>query len=419
MEIQVTEIEPFKFKVNYQADAEQILNKRAEVLNAFKKAPVPGFLKGHAASTDAIKMHYRHQIEESLKRALAEDAYHNTIFEKKFRPHGAPMFNTLSFLDGKFSCEFDLYTKPDFALKEFKNMEIPKPHEPASVEEVAERMLQELRVRAGEVSQFVENDFVQEGDSVIVDYVATLDGVKVDQLSGEGQMLCIGKGLKSFDDNLLGMSAGETRDFNLVIPDDGLPSLSGKTVNFSCTLLTGSKTTPCALDDSLAVKVGKKDFNELKEFIVGNAQAQIQNKFKTDLNNAICTRLVNDNQFEVPGFMSLSEAQYLCQQSNLKWDELNDQDRERFLEMAANNCRLSLILDFIRESTPDAQLTEQEVFNIVKQHLAANKANGKIKEDLDSVIKDMDKSGQLQILFARIKDQVVLEWLVKNVRVVE
>src|SRR5580692_7837482 len=106
MEIEVKETEPCKLSVHYVTDAEAIFNKRAKIIEEFKKAPVPGFRPGKA-TIEAIRMHYRDQIEESLKRALAEDAYHNTLFEKKLKPHGAPRINNLLLANGKFTCDFD------------------------------------------------------------------------------------------------------------------------------------------------------------------------------------------------------------------------------------------------------------------------------------------------------------------------
>ena len=121
MDIQIKETEPCKLSVHYTADAGEILNKRGEVLKHFKKAPVPGFRKGKS-TLDAIKVHYRTQIEESLTRGLAEDAYHNTLFEKKLRPHGAPKFNSALMVDGKFVCDFDLIAVPwtDEAIEPFE-----------------------------------------------------------------------------------------------------------------------------------------------------------------------------------------------------------------------------------------------------------------------------------------------------------
>src|SRR6185369_11076288 len=140
MQIEITENEPCKLTVHYVADAAEILDKRGEILNHFKKAPVPGFRQGKA-SLGAIKFHYRTQIEDSLKRALAEDAYHNTLFEKKIMPHGPPRFNTLLLADGKFTCEFEWHNKPNFELAPYTNFQIPKTQESESEIVVSERIL--------------------------------------------------------------------------------------------------------------------------------------------------------------------------------------------------------------------------------------------------------------------------------------
>jgi len=121
MEIELKELEPCKLSVHVKANFLEISDKRVEVEGAFKKAPVPGFRPGKA-SADAIRIHYRQQIEDSLKRALAEDAYHNAIFEKKLRPHGAPKFNSFLLDGGSFTCEFELFTKPDFEISPYQNM---------------------------------------------------------------------------------------------------------------------------------------------------------------------------------------------------------------------------------------------------------------------------------------------------------
>lgn len=415
MQIEVNEIEPCKLSVHYIADAEEILNKRGEVLNAFKKAPVPGFRQGKA-SLDAIKIHYRSQIDEALKRALAEDAYHNTLFEKKIKPHGPPRFNAILMADGKFTCDFEMLTKPNFELSDFANMEIPKPHEPETVAEVTEKMLQELRVRFGEAVPYTETDFVQEGDNVILDYEASSEGVKIEALTSSGEMLTVGASpLKAFDDNLLGMALGETREFDLLVPENGLPSLAGKTIQVKATLVMGSKTTPCPLDDSLAEKLGKPSFQELREHVAGTAMATVKGRFKNAVNEAVANRLIHDNRIDVPNWMSLSEAQYLVHQAKMSWDTLADVDKEKYLEMAEKNVKLSLVLDKVREEHPEAQLTDQEVFDVLKSNLAKTK----VPQSIDEVIQQMNKTGYLQILFSRIRDEHAMDYITKTVKVIE
>jgi trigger factor len=415
MDITVNEIEQCKLSINYVAGAEEILNKRGEILQAFKKAPVPGFRKGKA-SLDAIRVHYRTQIEESLKRGLAEDAYHNTLFEKKLKPHGAPRFNSLLLADGKFTCEFELYTKPDFELAPHTNLELPKPHEAQSAIELTEELLQNLRVRFGEAAPYSETDFVQKGDNVIIDYEGLVDGAKVEQLCAVGEMLTVGSSnITQFDDNLLGMMLGETREFGLLVPEGSLPSLAGKTINVKVTLNMGSKITPCPLDDSLAVKLGKKDFQELKEFAHATAGVGVQNKYKAALAESVAARLVDTNVITVPNWMSLSEAQYLAHQAKLEWTAMPDDDKEKYLQIGEKNVKLSLILDRIREENPEAQLTDQEVFDVLKQNLAKTQTGA----SMDDVIQQMNKTGYLQILFSRIRDEHTMDFITKTVKLVE
>jgi len=415
MEIEIKEVEPCKLSIRYIADAGEILDKRGEVLKHFKKAPVPGFRK-NKATLDAIKMHYKSQIEESLKRGLAEDAYHNTLFEKKLRPHGAPRFNNLLMSDGKFTCDFDLNVKPEFELTTYRDFDLPKPHEVISPVELTEKMMQELRVRFGTSTPYEEDDFVQKGDNIIVNYVGSVDGNKIDQLCAEGEMLTVGASqLKDFDDNLLGMTLLETREFDLIVPKDGLPSLVGKSIHFEVTLTMGAKNEPCSLDDELAIKLGKKDFAELKEFVSKSAGAKLALALKTQINDSVSKHLVNNHKIDVPNWLTLSEAKYLANQSKLDWDTMVDMDRQKFMQMAENNVKLSLILDRIRDAEPEAQLSDQEVFEIIKQNIAQSQT----KSSPDDIIKEMNRTGYLQILFSRIRDEYTLDFVVKTVKYVE
>ena len=415
MQIEINENEPCKLSVHCVIDAEGIMNKRAKVLEAFKKAPVPGFRPGKA-SMDAIRHHYRDQIEDALKRALAEDAYHDTLFEKKLKPHGPPRFNNLILDGGKFVCDFEMFIKPAFELAEFRNLEIPKPTNIQDHNVVTEAMIQELRVRLGDVAPYTDTDFVQMGDNVILDYDGFVDGEKVDGLCATGEMLTVGSShLPAFDTNLLGMTLGEVREFDLQAPEGSLPSIAGKTVHLKVTLNMGSKTTPAALDDELAKKLGKKDYAELRDFIGQSAAGKAHHAFHMQVTEQCARRLVNDNQIPVPPWLALSEAQYLVHSAKLDWNAMNDADREKYLGMAEQNVKLALVLDRIRETEPEAQLSDQEVFEVIKRNLAQTK----VDKPLDEIIKEMQRTGYLQVLFSRIKDEHTLDYVAKSARIIE
>lgn len=414
MDITLKEIEPCKLSVSYTANAEEILSKRGEVLKAFKKAPVPGCRPGKA-SLSAIKIHYRSQIEDSLKRALAEDAYHNTIFEKKLRPHGSPQFNSLLMDGGKFTCEFDLHVKPEFELNNYRDFSVPLPHKSINAQDMCEKSLQDLRVRFGTATPYQPNDFVQMGDNLIIDYEASMDGTKIDALCSQGEMLTVGNSqLPNFDDSLLGLKMCESKEFDIVIPENGLPSFAGKTVHFSVTLGMGSKNIPCPLDDELATKTGKKTYAELKEFVMKSAMARVQELERASMMESIASYLLESTKFDVPNWLAVSEAKYLVHNSKLEWDKLADVDREKYIEMASKNVRLSLILDRIRDVEPEAQLSDQEVFDMIKKNISQTKVDASI----DDIIKEMNRTGYLQILFSRIRDEHTLDFIVKTVKFV-
>lgn len=414
MEIEINELDYCKLAVHYEASPEEIQNKKGEVVNIFKKAPVPGYRPGKA-NVEAIKVHYKSQIEESLKRALAEEALHNTLFEKSLKPLGSPNFTNMLLKDGKFICDFHLNVKPTFMLGTYKGLELSKPHE-KTVNETAEEMLQQLRIKFGSSSPYEENDFITENDNVIINYVAFVDGEKLDSLSSDGELLTVGSSdLKEFDNNLLGMVPGDVRRFDIAVPENTLPSVSGKTVTFEVTLVNGSKILPAPLDDELAKKFNKETFAELHKGVVDAATARIGNLTKSHLSGQASNKLINAHDFKVPHWLALAEAQYLVQQSQKSWDTLLDVDKDRYLELGSKNVKLSLILDKIREDEPDAQLSDQEAIDMIKDVLA--KTNPGVSAD--EAIKNMSTNGYLQTLFIRIRDEYVLDFIIAKATILE
>lgn len=411
MEIKLEEVEYCKYKVNYESSSDEFNDKKNEVLSAFKKASVPGFRKGKVPES-AIFSYYRKQIEESLRRALAEDAFHNTLFEKKIRAYSGPQFTTAFINNEKFICEFLVYTKPEFELSEFRGLEIPKPHmgNDFNTSFICEKTLQSLRVKCGEHRPFNENDFVQNGDNIVISYSATLDGNNVENLFSEAEIITVGEfDLENFDSNLLGMSVGENRKFYYTLPNNAIASLAGKTVEFSVDLKSGSKIIPAALDDSLAMKIGKKSFEDLRSTIMASAESQVAVKYKMKIGEAVCRHLLDMNRFTVPEWLKKSELSYLT--SKLDWNNLSEQDKQKYSEISEQNVRLSLILDRIREIEPQAQLTDQEAVDMLKNNVTIN--NGK---PFDEVIKDLNKSGELQVYLARIRDENTIDYVCKNTK---
>ena len=150
--------------------------------------------------------------------------------------------------------------------------------------------------------------------------------------------------------------------------------------------------------------------------MVGQAAfARVANMQKLHIHEAVAKKMTAETTVVVPSWMALSEAQYLAQQSKLDWNTMIDSDKEKFVSMAEQNVKLALILDKIRETTPETQLTDQEVFEVIKQNLAQTK----MTQSLDEVIQQMNRTGYLQILFSRIRDEHTMDHVVKNVKLID
>lgn len=273
-----------------------------------------------------------------------------------------------------------------------------------------------MRVRKGTNEPFSETDSAVIGDNVMLDYQGSCDGEKMETLCAEGELLTLGKSaVKEFDEQIVGMKLGDTKNFSITVGENSFPSIQGKTVEFTVTLNMGSKSIPLPLDDSLAQIFGKKDFAQLREAVVASATTQIASKQKDLLNEAISKKLIAEHEIDVPGWMSASEAQYLAQQSKVNWEALPKEDKDKLTQIAVDNVKLALILEKIRETEPEALIDDKEVLEIVKSNLSQQKSN----RSLDELIKEMQSTGYLQIIFSRIKDEYALDYIAKTVKVVE
>lgn len=403
--MEIKELEFCKYQIDYAFNAQDVLKKRNEISKIFRNAPVPGHRKGKATKA-TVALYYKSQINDSLKRALAEEAFHNSVFEKELDVFGEPQFSKIDLINNAFECSFVVFVKPNIEIKNISNT-IPKPHINCEQSHLSEQIMQDLRVKCGGVSPYTDDDFVQFGDNIIIDYEGFVDSKKIDTICAIGEMLTVGKSeLSSFDDNLLGMKPGDTRTFEIDIPKNGIPELANKTVKFEVSVVSGSKIIPHPLDDELAVKCGKTTFAELKELVSMSASSRIDYLKRDAERNAVCSKLINDNEFAIPEWMITSEASYLASKSNIDFTTIAADDKARFINSATNNVKLALILDKVRKSEPEAQLSDEEVYNIARTHISKS-----VNRPLEDVMKEMTASGHLQILFSRIRDEHTIDFV--------
>lgn len=398
MSLTSEETEYCKLKVNYTAEPEVIAEKEKEILKQFKDFKMPGFRKGKAPD-HAIKSKYYKEIKNAVARELVAHAYDDSLFELKIKPIGYPQTNELKF-DGKnFSCELLFMKKPDFQLIDIKSIEIPKPHQEKTDIELAEKMLQELRLQNGDVSPYQDGDAVQMGDKVTMDVI--FEDVNENR---EGILYQLGSNeIPGLDNEILAMVPGEERKVTLV---DG----KNATVN----LHMGMRTVPCALNDELAQKVGLKTLEELRRAVDGIAGNQNKKMRDMAVGNQLKAILVDKHDFVVPTWLTLMESQDIARKQQNDWSLLTDEEKSELNVTAEKNVKFALILDSIRTDHPECELGEQEVIQMLSQKLQANGV-----QDSNAYLQQAQKSGHLMAMVASLKNEYCFQWAVDNVKLVE
>ena len=396
MQVTTEDVEYCKVKVNYVADSKVVSKKAKDALNEIRSLPVPGFRPGKATDT-AIKLKYKDRINQWVSGEMLNHAHDDILFETKIKPLGRPQLLNHSLKNNEFSCELMYLKKPEFELKQFKEIEVSEPNQSANVDEIADDILLQLRKKHASSVPYGESDFVQMGDKITLSYQVGEDPIK------EGQLYIVGeKLLPEFDENLQGMTAGETRTFNVLIND--------KPVSCTATVHMGMKLILAPLDDELAKLYNLVKVGALMNTINSMAQQRVASIRNEGIGNQIKEKLVSDHDFEVPPWLVLMEGQYLAMTEGLKWDDLTDEVKDKYLDRAKQNVKFTLILDSIRDTAKESELSDSECVDVVKQQIFRQKPG----INVNSTIQEMSKTGALAGLVAKTKNDFTLQYLVDN-----
>lgn len=187
-------------------------------------------------------------------------------------------------------------------LGQYKNIEVQVTKTTVTDEELN----QQLEIIVAQNPTFIEKDGeVAQGDITTIDYQGLKDGVAFDGGTAENQQLEIGSGqfIPGFEDQMVGMKVGEARELNLTFPENyGVEDLAGAEVVFKVTLHKIETKQPSVLNDEFVAKFNipeVKTVEDMKNTLRMQMQAQHDQTYRTNVENAIFEKLVNDSEVEV------------------------------------------------------------------------------------------------------------------------
>ena len=231
-----------------QPALDQAFNKVKKNLNA------PGFRKGHMPRAVFNQKFGEEALYDDALNAILPAAYEAAIAELDLDVVAQPKIDVKSIEKGQdWTLTAEVVTKPEVKLGAYKDLEVSVEASKEVTDEEVDAKLENERRNLAEL--VVKEGAAENGDTVVIDFVGSVDGVEFDGGKGENHSLELGSGqfIPGFEDQLVGAKAGDEVEVKVTFPEDYQASdLAGKAAVFATKVNEVKAKEVPALDDELA-----------------------------------------------------------------------------------------------------------------------------------------------------------------------
>ena len=356
---------------------------------------VNGFRKGKAPR-NVIEHTYGKGVffEDALNILFSEN--YGTIIEKeekKFTVVGEPDVSVEKLEDDGVTLVAIVPVKPEVKISSYKGIKIQEYAYTVKDEEVDAELNRLLDRNARKVP--VTDRAAQNGDIVNIDFVGTVDGVKFDGGEAEGFDLTLGSGqfIPGFEDQVVGMNIGDTKDVNVTFPENyQAENLKGKAAVFAVKLngIQG-KELPELTDEFIKEATGSETVDAYKAKTKERLQSQADRRANDATENSILEAIAANTEAEIPQAMIEREIDSLVQkfEYQLMYQGMKLQDYLDFLKVT--------VADFRKNYEEQAkknvmnQLIISQIIDEEKIEATEDEVNAKIAEQAASVEKEVEE----------------------------
>ena len=376
MNVKSVEKENVKAKIVVEIDKElmeQGVNKA--YLKARKNIALPGFRKGKAPRKLIESIYGAHVFYEDGLEEIFPQVYEEAVVKQDVKAVGRPSLTNMDIAeDGVVTITIETEVYPEVTLGEYKGLEVEKAEAQVSDEEVKAE-LEQMAERVASV-ETVERG-AELGDTAEIDFEGFDNGVAFEGGKGENYALKLGSGtfVPGFEEQIVGMSAGEEKDIDITFPENYKEDLAGKPVVFHVKVNKVSVTNVPTLDDEFAKDVS--EFNTLEELradVRKNLEAKRTESIESAFKNAAVEKAVENMTVEMPS--ALVEQELDRQMENFAYQlQMNGMSVEDYAKMmggdlsgmrnamrpaAEKQAKVNLLLDKIAE-VENLEITDEEL----------------------------------------------------------
>ena len=341
-----------------------------------RAARIPGFRPGKVPAK-VVRQRFRDQILHDVAHGLIPRAVDEALRERGVEPVDTPDIQDVVVEEGqplKFTATFE--TVPPIDPGDYSGLTLRK--KPVSIDdEAVEQALEQLRERAARYEP-VEDRGIANGDSVLMDMVRIAvappkegeepESGEPEEQTDRHENITVDIGGRAnppgFDEQLLNLSAGESKSFDVVYPADyTIAELAGTTVKYEVTIKAVRRRVVPDLDDELAKDMGEfQSLDALRSRVRADLEHEATHESEREMRSELLKQLAARVEFDVPASLvdrevdrrveefvrRLIEQQIDPMRTNINWEEF----RERQKDAASEAVKSALVLDEVarRES---------------------------------------------------------------------
>ena len=268
------------------------------------KAKIHGFRPGKAPREIARKQ-FSHQIKSQAIEKVINEAVQDALTSNNIVPISQAHISDVVFEENKpisFTAKVDVFPKVE--LNKYKDFNFKKVTVEISDGDIDDALIT-LQERDMTYEPVENRDTVQKGDVAVIDFEGKKDGVAFEGGSAKGFSLNIGSGhfIPGFEEGVVGMKKGETKDLNLTFPKEyNNAELAGKDVVFTVTVHEIKEKVKPELNDDFAKDIdpNSKGLEDLKVKLKKGLQIEADKATQLEAFGQILEQIVKENPFEVP-----------------------------------------------------------------------------------------------------------------------
>ena len=390
-----------------------------------KTVKMQGFRAGKAPLA-MVKQKYEASVKGEALEDLVQKTAQQVVKEQNLRPVMLPDVKITAFKEGEdIEFEVSVENMPEIKFDGLKDIALDKYMADVPAEEV-EKALTYIPNSRKETTKLEDGRASQKGDTTVIDFVGSVDGVEFQGGKGNNYPLELGSNsfIPGFEDQLIGKKAGEKVDVKVKFPENyHAKDLAGKDAVFAVEIKELRAPKAVEINDEFAKSLGEESLDKLKASIAERIKADYEAASKMKLKRQLLDILDKNYNFEVP--QSLVDAEYKSivdqYEQAKKYNQLDESEKAKseedllaeYKDIAVRRVKLGLLLSEIGQNAK-VTITADDINKAIMNE--ARKYPGQEKAVFDFYVKNKQAVENLK---APVFEEKIVDYILGQAKITE